>query len=245
MRKKFPNITAHRGASFHAPENTLAAVSKAVELGADFIEIDVRLTKDENVIVHHDATTKRTCGENFNIANTNYRILKELNAAATFNHSHHQEKIPLLQDIIETVGNSLRLNIELKTTRKNNLQLAERTAEIIKATGCYDTCIVTSFDFNALKMVRQLLPKIRTGIIFVWTLSQAARCVNFPIYCIGNTLFSKRTLRKAKQDNKEIHIWTVDKKEQMLALAEEGIHNIITNDPALAIKVKEEYESQH
>lgn len=107
-------ITAHRGASGSAPENTLIALQKAIEAGADYAEIDVQETSDGRLVLLHDPDLKRTTGLKKNIWQTTYNELKHLDAGSWFSDEFSAERIPLLEDAIELVRGKMLLNIELK-----------------------------------------------------------------------------------------------------------------------------------
>jgi glycerophosphoryl diester phosphodiesterase len=107
---------AHRGASFLAPENTVAAAKLAWELGADAVEVDIHLSKDNRIMVIHDKDTKRTCSgkKNLTIADSPSTLLRDLDAGIWKDPKYKGEKIPFLTEIIETVPEGKTLVVEIK-----------------------------------------------------------------------------------------------------------------------------------
>ena len=110
-----PIIIAHRGESFDAPENTLASVNLAWERGAEAVEIDVRLSKDNHVIVIHDANTKRVGKRNKSVKNTSLAQLKKLDVGSWKSEIYSGEQIPTLKEVLEIVPNNRKLIIEVKS----------------------------------------------------------------------------------------------------------------------------------
>lgn len=112
-------ITAHRGSSSEAPENTIPAFEKAIEEGADYVEMDVRLTSDGELVLMHDPSTERTTGVDKLVCDTTYEELQQLDAGAEFSDEYAGTKIPTLQEAIDTCKGKVMMNIELKTVRND------------------------------------------------------------------------------------------------------------------------------
>jgi hypothetical protein len=125
-----PLIIAHRGASAYAPENTLAAFKKAIDLGADGIELDVHLSKDGEVVVIHDRTIDRTSNGKGQVAEMSLKELKALDFGSWFSDEYQKESIPLLREVLELLKdwNGL-LNIELKQNGLERYPLAAALGE--------------------------------------------------------------------------------------------------------------------
>ncbi|MDF3054333.1 MAG: putative glycerophosphoryl diester phosphodiesterase [Gammaproteobacteria bacterium] len=128
-----PKIIAHRGASAHAPENTLAALRKAAEMGASWVEFDVMLTADGVPIVMHDETLSRTTNGRGVVADTTYACIKTLDAGSWFSPVFSGEKVPMLSEFLEMAHQlGLGLNLEIKSTRHNASQTGEAVADTIR-----------------------------------------------------------------------------------------------------------------
>jgi len=109
-----PRIIAHRGASGHAPENTLAAIHRAFELGADGVEVDLHLTRDEVPVLIHDPNTLRVSGQNYDVASTEFATLRRLDVGAPFDPAFKGEKIPTLDEVVNLIPPRRYLFIEIK-----------------------------------------------------------------------------------------------------------------------------------
>ncbi|MFN2146831.1 MAG: glycerophosphodiester phosphodiesterase, partial [Anaerolineales bacterium] len=108
-----PLVIAHRGASAFAPENTLSAFTLAVKQGADAIELDAKLTADGRVVVYHDLTLDRTTSGKGKLAEKSLAELKRLDAGSFMGQEFRGERIPTLDEVFETVGDTLLINVEL------------------------------------------------------------------------------------------------------------------------------------
>ena len=164
-KEKIVEITGHRGASGLAPENTMAAMVKAIEFGADYSELDVQETVDGFIVLMHDDSLQRTTNLEAPIWEKSYEELQVLDAGAWFSDEFKGEPIPTLRSIINAVRGKMKLNIELKMNGHEK-QLTEKVVAMVEEEDFISNCILTSFDFGAIKKVKQLNNKIRVGYIF-------------------------------------------------------------------------------
>ena len=145
-------ILGHRGYSAKYPENTLLSFQKAIEAGADGVELDVWLTSDGKVVVHHDENLKRTFGVDLKIKESRYNDLKDLRFEG--------EKMPLLEEVYEVLPENVLINIEIK-----DIDAVPRTLKIVKKYKAMKRTLFSSFDFEALKELRRLSDEVRIGIL--------------------------------------------------------------------------------
>ena len=232
-------VTAHRGFSRIAPENTMPAFQAALDSGADYIELDVQLTRDGQLVVFHDDTIERTTNGRGVLTNYTYKQLQTFSAGAWFGKDEEFKdvKIPLFDDVLELVGRDILLNIEIKRSGNVN-ETAEKVVELIEAHGIVDSCYVTSFSYPALKKVKQLNPKIKTALIA--NLAAATSYSHLPyIDAVSmNYLFvNQSTVNSAHHNGKRIFVWTVDRQSEMQKMMALGVDNIITNRPDKALEV--------
>jgi glycerophosphoryl diester phosphodiesterase len=167
--ERAPVIVAHRGASGSAPENTMAAFRKAVKAGAGMIELDVRLTKDFHIVVHHDRSVKRTTNGKGNIWELTLPQIRSLDAGTWFSDTFERERIPTLREVMELLlPTSVNLNIEVKTDGdpRKHAHFAECVILIIMEKRFEDRVLVSSFDHKFLKRFHELYPAIRTGALY-------------------------------------------------------------------------------
>lgn len=224
-------ITAHRGASGTAPENTLIAIQRAIELGAGFAEIDVQETSDGEIILLHDKTLERTGGVAWNIWETPYDSLKKIEVGSWFAPEYVGEPLPRLADVMDAVKGKIKLNIELKINGHEKA-LVEKVVALIHEKNFQSECIITSFDLNSLKKVRQLDNDLKVGLIFSkYPENIDVFSLNVDLLSVKHTLVDEEFMRKARVHDKEVHVWTVNEPEKMKQLLDLGVTSIITNYP--------------
>jgi|LGOV01.1.fsa_nt_gb glycerophosphoryl diester phosphodiesterase len=221
-------ITAHRGSSIDAPENTLSAIEAAVNNGADFVEIDVQETKDSKLILLHDKSFKRTTGIDKSPWELTLNEIKQLDAGSWFDAEYKDEKIPTLEEVIEYSKGKINLNIEIKTD-KHNENLVSEVVRVIKENGIIDTCVVTSIDYEALEEVEKYESEIKTGYIMFIALGDLNK-LNIDFYSIEETVVSKKFINNAHRIGREVHVWTINTIESMGNVLKLGVDNIITDN---------------
>src|SRR5205814_5101727 len=143
-------VIAHRGASGTHPENTLAAFRRAVELGADMIELDVQLTRDGEVVVFHDATLERTTDGAGAVSDRTLAEIRRLDAGAWFGPAFRGTRVPTLAEVLAAVG--LPVNVELKPVGDDGLEA--RALAVVESAGALARVVFSSFDAGALERLR-------------------------------------------------------------------------------------------
>ena len=161
MKKTKPLIIAHRGESYDAPENTLASINLAWQRGAEAVEIDVHLSKDNNVIVIHDASTKRVSGKSGRIKNLTLDEIKNLDVGSWKNEKYKNEKIPTLEEVLKTIPPNKKLIIEIKSGVKI---LPFLKIEIKRANLKPNQIEIISFSYASERMIF-----ISTVIVLFWS----------------------------------------------------------------------------
>lgn len=154
-------------AARYGPENTLHSFERALALGADVVELDVRLSADEQVVVIHDDTVERTTDGTGRVADLTLHQLQALDAGAWFAPDGAGQRLPTLEEALAWARGRVSLAIELKTEPARPAPLAERVAELVARHGMADQVVVISFDHPSLARVRALAPTIRTGLLYV------------------------------------------------------------------------------
>lgn len=230
-QKDFVSITAHRGASGYAPENTMSAFTTAIIMGSNYIELDAQETSDGEIIILHDNTLERTTGINKNIWEVSYSEIKNLDAGYWFNEKFKNEPIPKLSDVINNVNGKIKLNIELKTNGHEK-KLAEKVVKIVETMKFTSDCILTSFDFSQIRRVKELNPNIKVGYILK-SLPENIDVFksDIEILSVHYNLVNNEFMEKAIKNNKEVHVWTVNDEDEMKRIIDLGVNNIITNYP--------------
>ena len=236
-------VTAHRGASGLAPENTIAAMLKAIELDADYSELDVQESSDGIIVLMHDDRLDRTSNLSGNIWETSYQQLSKGDAGSWFSDSFTNEPIPTLNTVIDTVYSKMKLNIELKINPKEE-RLVEKVVKLIVEKNFIHQCIVTSFNREAIRKAKSLNNQIKTGYIFGKMPKEDIFSGEFEVLSIHKRLATKELVKKAHLSNKEVHVWTVNEPKEMKKLIDLGVDNIITNYPNVLNKVKQELDKK-
>lgn len=232
-------ITAHRGASREAPENTLEAFEAALDSGADYIELDVQLTKDEQLVVFHDETIDRTTNGKGKLCDITYAELQKYSAGSWFgtNKEFAGAKVPLLSEVLDLVGDEIMLNIEIKN-HGDIVKTVEKTVELIHEYDITESCYVTSFSYKALKNVKKLDPDIKTGLIAnVAAASGYSRLKYVDVLSLNQIFVNATVVSAAHQNGKRVFVWTVDQTPDMKKMISLGVDNIITNRPAACAKI--------
>lgn len=226
-------VTAHRGGSSSAPENTLAAFRHAINDRADYIELDVRQTKDDEIVVIHDANTRRTTGIDGYIRNMTLDEVKELDAGSYFSEEYTGEKIPTLREVLELTQGKILVNIEIKPTQYDN-DIAGKVVALIEEYGMEDECEITSFDYNALKQVKAYNKDIKTGYILSVAYGRFYDTDEVDFFSINASFLSKRLIDAIHKSGKEVYAWTVNNEASIRNLSNKGVDNIITDRHVVA-----------
>jgi glycerophosphoryl diester phosphodiesterase len=225
------NNCAHRGASGQAPENTLGAIERALSLGADMIEIDVRLTADGRLAVIHDASLERTTNGNGPVGACTMAELGGLDAGSWFGAEWADEHVPELVDVIDAVRGRARLNIELKPDDRPEAMLDE----LLRQLALHDFtqhCVVTSFDADLIDELKSRAPQQAAGYIFgPGALPGWAFSAKVEVLSAERSLVDAAFCEFATAADKAVHVWTVDTPADMRHFVDLGVDAVITNHP--------------
>lgn len=221
-------IIAHRGASGHAPENTLLSYQRAVDFGAQMIELDVQETLDGNLVCIHDSTVDRTTNGSGEVHSFTYKELVGLDAG-------EGEQIPLLEDVIKFASGKIQINIEIKV-----IGVEKKILDIVERYGMFQDIMISSFFHNTLLTVRELSELVVTAILVNkpkdelvhYALDLRANAIN-PHY----QLVTRELIQDAQKVGLKILPWTVNDSQTMMKLFAIGIDGLITDFPDRAVKV--------
>ncbi len=225
-------ITAHRGSSYRAPENTLAAIRQAIEDGADYAEIDVRLTADGYVVLLHDRDLYRVAGVKKNLSDMPYAQVRTLDVGGWFSPQFRGEGVPLLSEAVATAKGRIGLNVELKVESAPR-RLAERVVQVLQEHDAAAECVVSSTSLEALEYVRTLDPRIRRGYIVVQSIGEMA-ALDVDFLSVSARLVTPGLIDAARATGKEVHVWSVNRPRTMVKFIDMGVDNLITGVPATA-----------
>ncbi len=241
-----PVIFAHRGASTHAPENTLAAFELALAQNADAIELDVKLSADGHVVVIHDQTVDRTTGSHGRVKDLSLAQFQSLDAGSFFSEKYRGERIPTFEEVFETVGKRTFINVELTNYSTPRDQLVETVCMLVKKFGLQKRVMFSSFFALNLSKARAYLPDVPRGLLaFNGWLGAWARSFGFAFgryQALHPQLkdVTPQQVQRVHRLNRRIHVWTVNAADDMRRLFHWGVDAIFTDDPQLAVQVRGE-----
>jgi glycerophosphoryl diester phosphodiesterase len=238
QRSRAVRVTAHRGSSRAAPENSLAAIRQALADGADFCEIDVQEMKDGTIVLIHDTDLMRIANSPRRIADLDYDEVRDLDAGSWFDPKFKDERLPTLEQAIALVRGRMKLNIELKYHRQER-EFEERVVAIVNGEGFGDQCVITSLEAKGLARVRELAPELRIGQIVTVALGKVEG-LDVDFLSMNARQATPSQVRANRNAKLETHVWTVNDREEMHRMIERGVDNVITDFPALLREVIEE-----
>ena len=229
-------ITAHRGSSKRAPENTLAALETAIDEMADYAEIDVQTTSDGVVVVCHDLNLKRLAGVNRRLGSMTYGEVRDLDVGSRFGADFAGERIPTLEEALDDCKGRIKLNIELKNIG-DRTDLPEQVVEMIRDREMQEQCVVTSVKLDYLVRVKEADPDLHTGYILPAAYGRYYDNDAFDFISLRSSFVTLGLVENAHEKGKAVHVWTVNKKSEIEQMKVLGVDNIITDYPALAREV--------
>ena len=229
-------ITAHRGSSRRAPENTMAALEKAMDEMADYSEIDVQTSADGVVVVCHDLNLKRVAGVDRRLGTMTLSQLEELDVGSHFSKEYTGEKIPTLREVLEACKGRMKLNIELKSIG-DSTGLPEQVAAMVMEFDMEEQCVITSVKPSYLKRVKEFNPDLRTGYILAAAYGKYYESDDFDFISIRSSFVNRRLVEAVHEDGKAVHVWTVNSKTELEQMKLLGVDNIITDDPVRAREI--------
>lgn len=236
-------IIAHRGASFDAPENTLAAINLAWDQGITAVEIDIRLTKDKQIVVFHDANTRRITGLNKKVSQLRLKELKKLDAGLHKGLAWANEPIPTLEEVRSSMPDGHKLIIELKDGKEIMLPLHHLLTQSKRATCEFE---LISFNHNLLAQAKKMLPEINMLALFnldyYWHgrfFSPSAESIIRHTKRLGlegidvwaGKKLHQHFMDKLKAAQLLVYTWTVNDPIQAKSLLEMGVDGITTDRP--------------
>lgn len=231
-------IVAHRGAAAVRPENTLAAVEKALEDRADWVEIDVQETADGEVIVAHDSDFMKQARVPLKVWEATLGDLARIDIGTWFDPAYSDARVPTLRAVLGAVKGRGRVIIELKYYGHDQ-QLEERVVRLVEEAGMTGDVMVMSLKREGVARMRALRPDWRLGVLAARAIGDLA-ALDAEFLAVNTGQVSLDLIRRTRAAGKKLYVWTVDDPLTMSRMISMGVDGLITNDPALARKVMEE-----
>jgi glycerophosphoryl diester phosphodiesterase len=216
----------HRGARAYEPENTLRSFKKAIELGVDAVELDVRRTKDDELVVIHDAEVSKTTNGKGLVNELTLKEIKQLNTAKG-------EKIPTLEEALNFLNKKVKVIIELK-----EIGYEDKVLSLIIEKGLEKNVIIVSFHEEALRKVRKISNEIETGLIYVQHKNPIKAALELkanyllPLYRFVHTA----NVQKAHENGLKVIVWTINTQEEASEYAKKGVDGIASDKPDILRK---------
>jgi glycerophosphoryl diester phosphodiesterase len=230
-----PLVIAHRGASTVAPEHSIAAFERALELGADGLQVDVHLSRDDQPVVIHDYTLERTTDGAGAIRALTVRELKRLDAGRWFGGAFGGQRLQTLQELLERFRDRTGFWIELRGGSALYPGLAERVVGLLEVYDVLERSLVQSDDVGALRIMRSLSPDVRLGVVVAHRsfdpVADLAPGLN--AVCPSAAILGEAERMAIRAAGRECHVWTVNEPVLVDLLVEGHADGIVTDRPEL------------
>jgi glycerophosphoryl diester phosphodiesterase len=232
-------ITAHRAGGLRGPENTLAALRQSISDRADWAEIDVQLTSDNELVIMHDIDLARVGGGRKQVGQSTLDEIQKLDVGSSFAPRYKGEKIATLQQFLTAASGQVKLNIELKPHHKSDdIELTRRVIEAVRAAKMVGECRICSQSYDAIQHARHLEPAIPIGFIVATAIGDPTQ-LDVDFLMVKQNLATRDFVDRAHARGIQIHAWTVNNPADVAPLLDAGVDNLITDD-AVAIWEKVE-----
>ena len=233
--QRLPLVIAHRGDVTNAPENTIQAFKKALDLGADGIELDVRLTKDERLVVFHDRCLDRTSNGTGPVNHYTQEQVLGLDAGSWFGPEFQGERTPTLDEVFESLPADFLINVEMKVIMKGMRLIAHRVAKVVRRHARWESTLVASFNPIALWELRKIEPKITRG--YIWSRRHPfpirSRCfsplVQADWYDPANDSYNPKLHRRFRSRGARVLAWDLDFGRDMERMAAARLDAVVTD----------------
>ena len=226
-----PVVTAHRGYSAAAPENTLPAFQLAIDQGCEWAELDVQMTSDGVVVVTHDSNLKRCTGKNAKVYDLTYAEVAQLDAGRWFSSRFADTRIPTLEQVLQLCRGRIGLNVEIKPSAATPALEAE-TVRLLREYG-FDSsnCVITSQSYETLHKVKALAPEYPTGYILALGVGNYYDLPDADFFSVETTFITSGMVNAVHLRGKTVSAWTIDREKVATHMLELGVDDLITDKP--------------
>ncbi len=211
----------HRGARAYEPENTLRSFKKALELGVDAVELDMRKSKDDEIVVIHDADVKRTTNGEGLVSDLSLKEIKNLT-------TEKDERIPTLEEAFDFLDKKVKIFAELKEPG-----LEEKLLDLVKKKDLKKNVVIVSFLEDTLKKVRELDPEIETGLIYAKHKNPLKAALDLKAqWLLAFYRFTHTSnVEKAHENGLKVIVWTVNTPQEVAEMKKKGVDGIASDKP--------------
>ncbi len=234
-------VIGHRGAAAARPENTMAAVVKAIEDGADWVEIDVQETADGEIIVTHDSDFMKAAENPLKVWDATMDDIANIDVGSWFDPVYASERVPTLRDVLSVVKDRSKLIIELKYYG-HDVDLENRVVALVEEADMQHQIATMSLKYPAVQKMLQLRPEWRAGVLAATSVGNLSG-LEGDFLAVSASNVSGRLLRQAELAGKDVYVWTVNTPAMMSRMISLGVDGLITDEPAQARMVIEYHKS--
>ncbi len=232
-------VIAHRGAAAAAPENTLAAFRRAIDDGADLVELDVQESADGVVVVVHDSDLMKIGGSPLKVWEATAEQLRDVDIGSHFSPEFRAERVPTLAEALDVCKGKVRVDIELKSYG-HDARLEEQVVEIVEAAGVEREIVTMSLDHDMVRTMKRLRPEWTAGVLAAKAIGDLTT-LPADFLAVESMMATRRFVRRAHRVGKAVYVWTVNDPAAMLDAMSFGVDGLITDEPARAREVVDRY----
>jgi glycerophosphoryl diester phosphodiesterase len=228
-------VMAHRGASASAPENTMAAIVRAISDGAHWVEIDVQRTADDAVVVIHDRDLMKIGGEPIVVSESRLEKIEAKDVGSWFAPKFANQRIPTLEEVLKKCKNKIKVNIELKYYGWDE-RLAKRVVDIVEKVQMDNDIVIMSLEPKAIRQVKDMRPEWQVGLLSAAALTDIVG-ENADFLAVHSRMASPGFVKQVHDAGKRLYVWTVNDAVGMMQMFDLGVDALITDKPDLAIRL--------
>lgn len=228
-------IIAHRGAAGVAPENTMAAIRKAIEDGADWVEIDVQETKDGEIVVIHDSDFMKISNVATKVWEGTLDELRQIDIGSWFDPKFSDQRIPTLEEVLLEAKGKAKVLIELKYYGHDE-QLEQRVIDVVEKVGMAKSVALMALKLDGVKKARALRPDWEMGILLSQAIGDISK-MDVDFFAINMGMMKPSFVRRVHKIDKKVYIWTANDPISMTSMVSLGVDGLITDEPKMGQNV--------
>jgi len=225
-------IAVHRAGYEYAPENSLSSIALALEQGAEMIEVDIQLTKDNVIVLHHDRTLMKLAGVPYRVEDLTYNQISQYEIGRNLYPEIEGEKIPTLEDALNLIDKRAKVLLDVKVYKDREI-FAENIIEAVRNTNMLEHTYIQSFDYGILEIIRSLDSSIPVGQIMYYAIGNLS-ALDVDFYAINKSMLNRDLIQSARNDGRGVWVWTLNTEEDIKNALLYDIDGIITSKLELA-----------
>lgn len=239
-------VISHRGANLEAPQNTIPAFEKSLEIGVDGFETDIHLSSDGVPVICHNYTIDETSNGKGEVKSMTLEELRSYDFGSWFNESFKGTMLPTVEEFLtlcETADIEI-MNIEIKPPLDGNMEIVAKTIDAVKAHGLFDKLLISSFSPDVLVECKKVDPNCKTGYLYspdrkifykkmIFSYVEFAKEIKADYLHPHYFTVTKHYVKKLHENGIGVNVWTVDKPDIAKKMLSYGVDGIITNNPGM------------